>query len=306
MPGSPPDQDLPAIVLARAGQNPEEPVLFYPDGLDVRWRSWAELAEQVAGGASGLSGLGLAPGSPVGFRWRTEPDAVAADLAIQAAGFVPVPVAEAAEVAAAGCGVRLLLPEEPAPAEALPAVRLPVVPRHRRAAPGRAAVPAARSATGSLGTAGAALESARRLAERLDRAAADVAAAVPGGRRQGREIAVASFDLRTASGRTFLAWALGTGSALFLEPDPRALPGSAAWARPTLVAGPARSLVELGQHVRRLGELDRRWLHRRRPGPRLPFGRLRLLLILDDGRLPVDDVAFWAGRGVAVLRIDRE
>ena len=141
-----------------------------------------------------------------------------------------------------------------------------------------------------------------------------MAAALPGGRRIEREIALASFDLRTPGGRTFLAWALATGAALYLEPDPRALGGSVAWARPTLVAAPARSLVELGRQVRRREENPPRWhrwreelplpwLHGRR-GPRPPFGRLRLLLVLEDGRLPVDDVAFWAGRGVAVLRVE--
>ena len=105
-----------------------------------------------------------------------------------------------------------------------------------------------------------------------------------------------------------------TGAALYLEPDPRALGGSVAWARPTLVAAPARSLVELGRQIRRRQEDRPAWRLwrerlplprlRHRPGPNLPFGRLRLLLVLEEGRLPVDDVAFWAGRGVAVLRVE--
>ena len=299
MPAPATDQDLPSIVLARGDRDPEEPALFYPDALEVRWRSWGALADQVAGGAAALATLGLAPGAPVAFRCRTAPDAVAADLAIQAAGLAPVPVADPAEAAAAGPAAWLLLPGEPAPAAAAaPAVELPAAPRPGRSGrrrPEREPLPA----PASVGE----LERARRLGERLERAAADVAAAVSGGRRAPREIALASFDLRAPAGRTFLAWALLTGAALYLEPDSRALPGAAVWARPTLVAGPARSLVELAREVRRREERRPRWFQRR-SGPRLPFGRLRLLLVLEEGRLPVDDVAFWAGRGVAVLRVD--
>ncbi|HUP43282.1 MAG TPA: hypothetical protein VM599_08740, partial [Thermoanaerobaculia bacterium] len=69
-------QDLPSIVLARGAADPEEPALFYPEGLDVRWRSWGALADQVAGGAAALAGSGLPAGAAVAFRWRPAPDAV--------------------------------------------------------------------------------------------------------------------------------------------------------------------------------------------------------------------------------------
>jgi hypothetical protein len=310
-------QDLPSIVLARGAADPEEPALFYPEGLEVRWRSWSALADQVAGGAAALAGSGLPAGAAVAFRWRPAPDAVAADLAVQAAGLTSAPVAEPAEAAAAGCAAWLLLPGEQAPAGAPAALRLPEAPRSRRAsraaaplpAPLRAEPPAggvrlADDGAGSCLPAAEVLARGRDLEARLERAGAGLAAAVAGARRPPREIALASFDLRTTGGRAFLTWALATGAALYLEPDPRALPGSVAWARPTLVAGSPRPLVELGRQARQRLERPAR-LRRRRSGPRPPFDRLRLLLVLGEGRLPVDDVAFWAGRGVAVLRVDQ-
>ncbi|HSL81597.1 MAG TPA: AMP-binding protein [Thermoanaerobaculia bacterium] len=331
--------DLPSIVLARAGESPEEPALFFPEEMDVRWRSWGALAAQVAGGAEALAELGLPAGECVAFRWRPEPDAVAADLAIQAAGLVSVPIlssgAGAPPAGAApepGTAARLLLPGESAPEGGGPAPRLPEAvgpgrgPRRGRegkargdreppppACPGGAWVldgepPEAPGAPrrGAARGAGDLLARARDLEERLERAVAGAAAVVSAGRRGPgageREIALGNFDLRYADGRTFLAWALATGAALLLEPDPRVLPGAAAWARPTLVAGEARPLGELGRRVRSL-EAERPRLFRRRSRSVLPFGRLRLLLVLGTGRLAVDDVAFWAGRGVAVVRV---
>lgn len=331
---------LPSIVFSRAEETPEEPALFYPEGLDVRWRSWGALAAQAAGGAEALAALGLPAGDRVAFRWRPDPDAVAADLAIQAAGLVSVPAAAPGASAAPSGGpsvevehaARLLAPGEPEPGEGRSAARLPAAsetgPGLARRSGGRG-VPAAagrpdRSSAGGawvvddgrldpgtvprqgavLGQAEL-LARARDLGERLERAASGAAAVVAAARRSAgageREIAVASFDLRASDGRTFLAWALATGAVLFLEPDPRVLAGSVVWARPTLMAGEARSLGELGRRLRSR-EATRRRPFRRRSRSMLPFGRLRLLLVLGTGRLAVDDIAFWAGRGVAVVR----
>ncbi|HEX6200211.1 MAG TPA: AMP-binding protein [Thermoanaerobaculia bacterium] len=321
---------LPGMVFARAGETPEEPALFYPEGMDVRWRSWGVLAAQAAAGAEALAALGLPPGARVAFRWRPEPDAVAADLAIQAAGLVAVPSVAPGAAAVGGAAVpeppapeaRLLAPDEPEPEDGPPAARLPAA--SGEVGGGRASAPPALpgtaggawivdvasgpgAGTGRGAVVGAAdlLARVRDLEEHLARAASGAAAVMAGARRApgtgGREIAAASFDLRYADGRTFLAWALATGAALFLEPDPHVLPGSVAWARPTLVAGEARILAELGRRVRAL-EGKRPRLRRRRSRSALPFERLHLLLVLGTGRLPVDDVAFWAGRGVAVAR----
>lgn len=307
--------NLPSIVFARAEEAPEEPALFYPEGLDVRWRSWGAMAEQVAAGAAALTELGLPIGERVAFRSRGGPDAVAADLAIQAAGLVAVPVVEPPEAAEAGCSAWLVEPGDAGPEGDLPVARLPGAPDSGAEtvtpapgpAPGGARVGGGIEGGASLGQAEL-LERAEDLGRRLERAASGAAAVVaragrPSGAGAGaREIVLASLDVRTADGRTVLAWALTTGAALFLEPDPRVLPGSAEWARPTLVAGEARALAELGRRLR-AREPGRPGLFRRRRRSLLPFGRLRLLLVVGDGRLAVDDVAFWAGRGVGVVRV---
>lgn len=316
---SAPGHGLPGAVAARAVTTPEEPALFFPDGFDVRWRSWAELASQAAAGAAALAGLDLPPETAVGYRWRPHPDAVAADLAIQAAGCTAVPWPEGEGVATADHGARLLLPGEAAPAHGPSVAALPEAPDRGRATEHPPEDLLARAAPGAVRTGGVTippaelLGRARWLADRLERAAAGLGAVRPGG-GVAREIALASFDPRTRDGRVFLAWALDSGAALFLEPDPRAVPGAAAWARPTLVAGDSRVLTVLARQVlsaparHRSGPLRalRRRLLRRlgRPdrGPGRPFGRLRLLVLLGPGRLPLDDLVGWAERGVAVVR----
>lgn len=298
---------------------PEDPALFYPDGLDVRWRSWRALAEQARSGAVALTAAGVGPGDGVAFRWRCAPDAVAADLAVLGAGGSSAPVAGPADPAAAGCAAWLLQPGEPPPETTLPVVALPEAQppwaRRSEAAPSGFPAPAggaARVVEGGGGAGGGpgvrelsaeeVLAGARELGARLRAAVAAAEAGATVGRpRRGREIALASFDLRTRGGRGLLTWALVTGAALFLEPDPRALPGSTAWARPTLVAADAAPLVELARQIRRREQGRLRRLRRRR-GPPHPFGRLRLVIVLGGGRLPVDDVPFWAERGVVVLR----
>ncbi|MFP3939512.1 MAG: AMP-binding protein [Thermoanaerobaculia bacterium] len=314
-PGAAAGHGLFASVAARAEATPDEPALFFPDGLDVRWRSWGELAGQAAAGAAALTGLDLPPGAPVAYRWRPHPDAVAADLAVQAAGSTAVPLGEEDGGTPAGCGARLLLPGEPEPGDGIPVAVLPAPPaRGSRSGSGPEELPV-RAAPGAVRAGGATmppgelLDRARSLGRRLERAAAGLGALRPR-RPLPREIALASFDLRTLDGRVVLAWALDSGAALFLEPDPRAAPGAAAWARPSLIAGDARTLTTLARQVlkprgreragpvrkllRLLGRADRR--------PPRPFGRLRLLVLLGDGRLPLDDLVGWAERGVAVVR----
>lgn len=299
---------------------PEDPALFHPDGLDVRWRSWRSLADQAAAGAERLSAAGVPPGRRVAFRWRCDPDAVAADLAVQWTGGVAVPVADAAEAAAAECVARVVLPGEEGvawePLAGVPAVTLPEAeePRHRGSPAARWPAPSDGGArvlepAPDAGTPAVArdfspaeiAEAARRLGVRLERSAVEADAAAGGRGREGREIALVHLDLRRADGRALLSWGLLSGAALFLEPDSRAVAASAAWARPTLVAAEAAPLVELARQLRRREESRLRRLLRR-GRPRHPFGRLRLLVVLGGGRLPVDDVPFWAERGVVVLR----
>jgi len=107
----------------------EQPFLFFPEGLDVRWRSFATVAEQAAGGRRALEGLGLhqasapSPGEPgaVAYAWvggLHGADAVAADLAIRSGGWTAAPVPAPADLSGASPlrppehAARLLLPWE--------------------------------------------------------------------------------------------------------------------------------------------------------------------------------------------------
>jgi hypothetical protein len=313
--GATPEGGLFEALEGHLSRSPEDPALFYPEGLDVRWRSWRALAAQAAAGAAALGAVGVGAGDGVAFRWRCHPDAVAADLAVQWAGGVSTPAAGAAEAGPWGCAAWLLQPGEERPAEGLWVAALPEpeLPWERRGAPDLPAPSASRGGGARViesATAAAArrfspaeiVSGARELGVRLAVAAAETDAAAGTGRRRGREIVLANLDLRARDGRTLLTWGLLTGAALFLEPDPRALPASTAWARPTLVAAEAAPLIELARQLRRHvdGRLGRKL--RRRKGPAYPFGRLRLVVVLGGGRLPVDDVPFWAERGVVVLR----
>jgi len=306
----------PGLLEALAGhlaRSPEDPALFHPEGLDVHWRSWRALADQAAAGAAALRAAGVGAGDAVAFRWHGHPDAVAADLAVQWAGGVSTPVSGPTETAGVECSAWLLQPGEERPAEGLRVAALPAPERawERRSGADRLDPPAP-------GTGGARVieppepagvapgvrqlsaheiaADARALGARLE-----AGASAGGGRHRGREIALANLDLRARDGRALLSWGLLTGAALFLEPDPRSLSASTAWARPTLVAAGAAPLVELARQLRRRESGRRRSLRRRR-SPDRPFGRLRLVVVLGGGRLPVDDVPFWAERGVVVLR----
>ncbi len=331
--GSAPAPSLPARLAEHAASTPERPFLFYPDGLDMRWRSYRTVAAQAAAGAEALSALGLAAGARVAFRWHSGPDAVAADLAIQGAGLTAVPLGEtggggkagggdreAAASVEAGCAARLALPGEPA-LLGLPGARLP------DASPGwgRAGRRAAGPGSWPPGDAGAALvrvadagagwswrvqdQEAQRAAARVlaGRVAACLEAVAPARARskERREVALAVFDPGEPDGRAVLTWALEGGAALVLEPDARSLGGVAAWARPTLVAGPLRGLAALEQAARRLEEDGpvRRWLRGlRRATGAAPFGRLRTVVLLGPGRMGSAALSFWLARGVGVVR----
>ncbi len=322
-PAPPGEGSLPELLAAHAAATPERPFLFYPDGLDMRWRSYRTVAGQAAAGSTALEALGLAAGARVGFRWQVGPDQVAADLAIQGAGLTAVPLGELREngPGEAGCLAWLALPGEGAPG-GLVGARLPEAPpgggraNRRRSSPapwpggeGAALVRNAGAGSGRLEATWRAesqeelLAAARTLGGRV----AACLEAVSPGRSRGRgrrEVALASFDLAEQDGRAILSWALEGGAALVLEPDPRSLGGVGAWARPTLVAGPLRGLEALEQAARRLeGGRLALWLRRLgRRHPRRPFGRLRTVVLLGPGRMGASSLTYWLEREVGVVR----
>jgi len=258
---------------------PEQPLLFYLDGPDMRWRSAATIAEQVDSGRRALDALGLARGAVVAYSWQAGPDAVVADLAIRSGGWTARPLAgggtgEAGEAGdAPSAAARLLLPfEDPATAEGLaapspdrpaaqpaPSVRLPrpeteLSARRDRGETG-APLPAVAELPGGACIRGpewrvASAEELAAAARRLAGLLADREAS-PGRRRRERPVVVACLDPTTPDGRTVLDWALAADAALYLEPDAWALGTITGWCRPMVVAGDGRGLASLAAEMRR-------------------------------------------------------
>jgi hypothetical protein len=108
-----------------------------------------------------------------------------------------------------------------------------------------------------------------------------------------REIVVLGGPLEDAAERAMLAWATVAGAAVVLEPNPAFRVATAVWVRPTVFHGTAAELADLRARV----EKERTGFWRR--GPRLPFGRLRTVLVA--GALAGDDEAFWRERGVRLV-----
>ncbi len=82
---------LPAALEQRAAATPESPFLFWPDGWNWRWWSWRQAAALTARWSAQLTGLPA--GAGVAFAGDRYPEAFVLDLAVQAAGLTPVPLA---------------------------------------------------------------------------------------------------------------------------------------------------------------------------------------------------------------------
>lgn len=149
------------------------------------------------------------PGTRTAFTWIPRPQAVALDLAIQAAGLVSDP--------SGGLGVADL----PAPDEL--EWELPDRP------------------------AGGVVAETREISQEELIAAAERIQGVVG-QGQGREIVVAGRSPERWADRALLSWATVYGAAVLLA-DPASLVSSAVWARPTLFQGTAAELSALRRAV---------------------------------------------------------
>jgi hypothetical protein len=114
----------------------------------------------------------------------------------------------------------------------------------------------------------------------------------PARRAGGREIVVLGGPLEKPAERAMLTWATVTGAAVALEPAPGMRVAAAAWVRPTVFHGTAEEIAGLRAWVEKAG--------RRR---RLPFGRLRTVLVSGGERLGKEETAFWHGLGVRVAAL---
>lgn len=276
-----------AALFAAAAETPGSPFLFEPHGWEMRWRSWGAVAAQVVGGASLLSALELPPGSQVATVDGSRPDAVAAELAIRAAGHRPARGASAEA--------------------AIARVELPPMDDPHGAPPFQSFEPFEPAADPLTGEAAA-------LAARL--AAVPPPARPPRG-TGGRPVLGAWLDLSLADHRAVLAWALASRAAVVLDPERRDLPQTAAWSRVTAVALPAEDLPLLAGLVRTAEarrRRRRRWLGPlARLGasglPRPLGGRLATVLALSAPsgfrRLSGEEIGFWTQRGVHLERPGR-
>jgi hypothetical protein len=116
------------------------------------------------------------------------------------------------------------------------------------------------------------------------------------GPTRGRDIVILSGSLELPEERAMLSWATLAGAAVVLEPNPALRVATAAWVRPTVFHGTAAELAAL-----------RKWVEKERKGffcrdPRLPFRRLRMVLVTGPEALRVEEEAFWSERGVRVWR----
>jgi hypothetical protein len=186
-----------------AAGRPEVPWLFWAEGWDWRWLSWGEAARRVEAEAAAFAGLPA--GAHVPFLYHPAPASLLTDLAIQAAGRVPLPLVEGAPPPAVeehGGEVMVWMSGgewvEWSREDLLAAA----------AAVGRAVAPA-------------------------------------GPPLGGREILVSCRSLAEPAERAVLAWALLEGAALLLEPDPASFTTTVAWARPTFFHGTAAEITTL-------------------------------------------------------------
>jgi len=331
-------RSLPALLLAQAAAQREQPWLFVQRGLDWRWRSFGAVAARVERLRSALAALPPAGGSGgaarrIGFEDDGGPEAVALDLAIQAAGACAAPLppglageALASALAERGCAAlaRLDAGAAPgaAPAEPLAATATLSVGACESAAPGPSqhcapvfhlpgdepsgesiAPPAPPSGGGSVlvtwegrwkeVSQGELIAGVEELGARL---------APPKPPRRSRRPAAIRRSARPEREVLVLPRPLA-------DPAGRRLAAWALAAGAALVLEPDRALLaataawvrptvfagDPAEIAALRAEVEAR---RRRRG--LPFGRLHTVAVLGGEALPAAESAFWAGRGAAV------
>jgi hypothetical protein len=229
---------LAPALARRAAADPESPFLFWSHGWHWRWWSWRRTAELATRWAAELASLPA--GTRVGFAGDVFPQAVALDLAVQAAGLTPVPLAAVpwpggeamgAAVHELECAVWV---EAPLEGEIRVSTMAPLCAR-----PGSLASLAMRDAAGAWHKvpAPAVAAAARRVGEALGETA---------GSRERRDIVVLGRSLGDAAGRLVAAWALEAGAAMVLEAAAERRLAAVLWARPTVVCGSRAEILELG------------------------------------------------------------
>ncbi len=279
-PGEPPTPL--AALNEKARTDPDEPCLFYRPALDWHWCSWAELSAAVRGLVDRLGAQ--AAGSRIAFADRATPAAVAADLAIQAAGLVAVAETRAGELG--GCAARLDDPD---------LFRRPPLRGGRT----RPAPAIAERASGGVEIV---LAGGPKRLEVTELAGVARAAFRPLPPPSDRDVLVFCASFADGTGRLLLTWAQVSGASVVLEPEPEAWLATSTWVRPTLLAGTAPEILRFHAALG-ASPLRRRWWRR---GLGAPIDRLRAVVVLGAQALPAAEIAFWQGLDVQVLALDEK
>jgi hypothetical protein len=235
------------------------------------------VAATVAGWAAPL--VRFPAGTRASFLYTPHPQAVALDLAVQAAGLIAVAEGLQGQQGLQGPQGRVTVAGE--------TVALPSWEEAERA---DAAGPE------RLTQGGVVADAIQLSSEELAAAAEHLEIpAVAAGRRDVRDILLLGGLAGSWPERLLLSWATVTGAALLFEPHAPSFVQTAVWARVTVFAGTAADLVLLRAAVER-DETGFRIFRRKR---RLPLGRLRAVAVT-AGDLPAEERSFWAERGVSI------
>jgi hypothetical protein len=263
--------ELIGAVYRRGRQEPHDPWLFSPRGLDWTFVTWGEAAVLLETLAPTLAGTA---GRRVAYPWRCRGEDWLFDLALCGAGASVVPVSEESAVGLVGEAVRRragVLADSSCPCFA------PPPGERRRLAAGEWLVSTEAHGGEWWGEAEAA-----RAVERLSSVL---------GTSRGRDIALSSGRLEEASVRAFLSWATVSGAAVLFEPSRHRFLATVRWARPTVLLVSTAVRRELAGE---LGAARRRRLDGRR-------GRLRTLVLAEPGDLRDDERALWDAARVRLV-----
>ena len=259
----------------RLDATPSDPWIFFRPSWRWRWRSWAEVADQMARGVVVLRRAAESAPQEIesgAFADRRDPDALVTSLTLRAAGFRPRPVDVEGNRPAAGSH---------------PAAHLPARTLWVRGASGETSDPVAASPSPdpSAGLEEVVLPAVRSRFETAPLESPDLpkgpnldepvpvsvgklvaglrASVAEPSKRAARPILCAGPDLSSATFQALLVSTLASDAAWVLEADPDIFPAAASWARPTaLVATPRQAgevLDELGRS-RRWRRLRQLWL----------------------------------------------